>query len=178
MICIKKTACHKHSVTLTEDVEFTGTITDYAGTYSAAVTNGVNTIPSDGIYFLLITYTFEDEVFTRKYVIIDFCDLFECIRKLLMEIWCAKDCCDKCDDKEDQKKRYNLNKIMAAYTSLNAIIFKHQVAFMGQSCVTETEAKQISDAFQLWKTLKSLVLNCGECKKSTTFTSTSSCKTC
>lgn len=176
-LCIKKTACHAYSLTfLGVGGVFTGVVKTYEGTILENITEQDDsiTLPNDGVFFIEITY----DTTTEKYVVYDFCDLLTCVSGIIQGLWCKdEECCVNCDEKEDSKKRHTLNKIMAAHMNLNAIIYKNQVNFLGLSCVTANDLKNVADVYQLQKTLKGLLDNCGECKGAKIYNS-KPCKTC
>jgi hypothetical protein len=182
LFCILKAACHSYTFSLQDDVEFTGTITNHDGTFSEEISSDspAITLPKDDIYYATITYTNpgDETVYTAVYPIFEFCDLFECVQGLILALWCKdKDCCDNCDDKADAKKRYTLNKMMAAYQSLMMLTNKYKTMYLGYNCTGDAEKKYIAEIYEIWKTLRALVETCGECKTSKIYHS-SPCKTC
>ena len=144
--------------------------------------SGTITLLSDGIYILTITTTTgippEEVTTVNKFVIFDFCNLFDCVKKLLLEVWCKEDiCCDGCDEKKDSKKRHELNKIMAAFQSLIAITYAQSFTYFGLTCISDARMKKVKEVNALYKTLKKLVENCGACKD-TVSENTIPCKFC
>ena len=177
MFCVKKISCHKWDITeTTGQVVYTGDVKSLDGTVVVSLDNPSDTVTftSDGIYIVTIT---TNQNVTSKFVIFDFCDLFACVKKLLLEIWCKEDiCCDRCDEKVDSKKRHELNKMMAVFQSLIAVTYASAFTFFGLTCLSDANMKKIGEVKMLYDTLKKLVENCGECKD--VKANTLPCKTC
>ena len=186
MICVKKTSCHKWTITdTTGTLDFTGSVDGLDGIHVADFEepSAAIVLPNDGVYIAtIITTTLDDQdqevLTTSRFLIPDFCDLFACVKKLLLEIWCKEDiCCDGCDSKKDEKKRHELNKMMAAYMSLVAIIYSKSFSYFGLTCLNDAKMKKVTEINQLYKTLKKIVENCGACKD-TVAANSQPCKSC
>lgn len=169
-VCIKKTSCHNYEVNLNVEVDFTGTVNDYLQNQVGSINQDTNTFYTgkDGIYYVTIVHMVGDVETTYTYVVFDFCNLFDCVKKILNDILCGKGddpCCENCDEKEMAKKRHELNKITAIYWQLNSKLSAYRYANDGINCYNANQQIRVDEIKQLFDTLTSLVSSCGECKK-------------
>lgn len=182
--CIKRKDCHTWSIgnaAIPDD--YTVKLYDMLGTLIAIYTVGVGEVvdiplPTDGIYVVQVNYGNTEQPNIIYYTVFEFCDLFSCVNGLINDLWCKEDiCCENCDNKEDEKRRHEINKILAAYWSLTALLYRDSMQLLGMQTISSTATSQINNINSVYKTLKDLVNKCGSCKGTTVFNS-KPCKTC
>jgi hypothetical protein len=128
-IKITETSCHIYTIYNCSDLESSNvlvTVRDLddnilEGYNDVSLTNGSNitlTTPSDGVYIVMIKDA-DDETVIEQFVIIDICDLVNCLQTKIQELLCGCDCKQNTVDCTDYcKKRYDLNAIEALAFSL------------------------------------------------------------
>lgn len=128
-IKITETSCHLYTIYNCSDLETSNvlvTIRDLddnilEGYDDVSLTNGSNitlTTPSDGVYIVMIKDADNNEVI-EQFVLIDICDLINCLQTKIQELLCSCDCNQNTVDCTDYcKKRYDLNAIEALAFSL------------------------------------------------------------
>lgn len=176
---ICKNACYDYTIIdydVTTPKINTITITNLDGSYTMVYTMDTSittqlsiVLPADGIYTVTITNNLTDD--EAVYNIVELCALNECFKSLILEIMCnEKDpCCKECDDMTLRKQaalRFEMNKIVALYFMLQALLKRHYIdftgVFIGDSCSSQ-DLKDINNAFM---TLNELTRRCGKCQQS------------
>lgn len=126
MITATRTACLHYTVTTSgADSGVPYELKKLDGTILGTGTTGINefVLPEEGVYVLTVN--------SNQYILIDYCELINCIMKLLQSVFCAGESkqCDPCTDKDFVQFRFDLNKLIAGYGALNLAIFHERVTY-------------------------------------------------
>jgi hypothetical protein len=177
---ITKNKCNEYTFTdndTTTPKILTIVVANLDGTYSqtytmdTSITNTlIITLPGDGVYTVTITNNLTDDIVVLP--LVELCQLNNCIKKLILEIMCnEKDpCCKECNEQEIERLRqlrYEMNKIIALYFTLQALLKKHEIDFTGVFTMDECHSQALSEINDIFVKLNAITLRCGECKQST-----------
>jgi len=105
-------------------------------------------------------------------VMYNLCMVHECMQHLIRNVIC-KECSSCTPSKEEQYRRYTLNRMLAIYVSLIMNIHYAEVIYLGESDLSDTRYEAIVDASNKLDNLLLLMDDCGECRD--LFANCSSC---
>ena len=189
--CTKRTGCHGWKIEVNGTVDFDYSVID---SFTNIVASGNQSsldfaLVKDGIYTIEVVVS--DTITLRK-TLIDFCDLFACVENMINFIFCKTvshltvgDPCyssrapEECFEKQKDKYRNELNKIMAAYLTLLMLLNKAGIEYLGFTCIADNQRKDYAEIMRVYDSLSKLVKDCGgKCAGSNTPLFSSPCKTC
>lgn len=174
MITLTRNSCLNYNIIVTDEhvgQEYTIETIDNTEIASGTLdASQVQDFDDEGVYVL----TVGDE----KYVIIEFCELFDCLVKLTTSALCAEDTaiCDDCTDLEIKNIRFTLNRLIAGYGMLALAIFHERVTYTGILEIDTCRLENLQTINKFIEDLQKLKGACGDgCGNSDIITSCNEC---
>lgn len=168
-IKIAETSCHVYTITNCSDLSSNDSIvtvtdldnnvlTGYDDVALAAGGSLVLNTPSDGLYIVIVKDS-TGETIIEQFVVIDICDVTNCLQTKIQELLCDCDCKKNTVDCTDYcKKRYELNAIEALSFSLFNKINKE---YSLNSIYTTFDASKLAELFTMEDYIDRINSYCG-----------------
>lgn len=176
---VKRTACRIFEVASTGSTQYRVDIYDFKGYLSGEaiyrfypnwVGNKIvldfNTIaPGDLSNIYIVKFVNESDRSDFEHLVIyDLCRAMECQSRLILELLCKE--CESCrPSREEEFKRYSLNRMVALMSSIMMLI--HQAEFMniGDVNISDDRYTSIKEASIKLQQFLDLIHRCGECEE-------------
>ena len=169
----RRTGCHEYTITNNSASLTVNSITlvDYddivvqSGLSFSGTTLDI-TIEEDGVYILRINYDDNDGNEQKiDLPIFDMCDTETCVKALIRYVLCM--CDDPCDfdcSNGIQKRRDEINKIIALYFAIMGYIYTDTTKYMGAIKFTDTREDYMQQVGRMVEQLKIISERCGLCE--------------
>lgn len=168
-IKISETSCHVYTITNCSDLSQNDSIVTVTDLDNTIVTGYddvsllaggslVLNTPSDGLYIVIIKDS-TGETIIEQFVVIDICDVTNCLQTKIQELLCDCDCKKNTVDCTDYcKKRYDLNAIEAlAFSLFNKINKEYSL----NSIYTTFDASKLAELFTMENYIDRINSYCG-----------------
>jgi hypothetical protein len=121
---------------------------------------------------------------TFTQVLYDLCDMANCIKKLILDLFCNEDdpCCNDCDPAKQKAKelyRNELNKLNALYSTFSMMIEKEKADYLNVFTMDSCRELMITEIQSVFSKINEITKRCGDCDPKTNVTTPSSgCNGC
>jgi len=177
-------SCRKYNMTHTDiakkwnvrsvsdTILFTGDFSSGSSSFELSAT---------GVYILREAYDLTNPSSDLlEYVIIEDCGLIDCLKKLILNLFCESDECGPCKDCGTQENglRYELNKLIGGYSLIIMASMADKFEHWGIYSIDECRQQNLSELNSWITELEKIKNRCAEEDCSQTSTDTEECGSC